>query len=89
MQYHKVVPYTFFVEPKHCKSNYWLNAILLNSDQQRDKFLEETNSNGIMTRPIWTLMHKLPMFENSQYDDLENSNWLFERIVNIPSSVLL
>lgn len=81
--------YKFFKEPENCKSNYWLNAILLNNEQQRDKFLEETNSNGIKTRPIWTLMHKLPMFENSQYDDLENSNWLFERIVNIPSSVLL
>jgi len=81
--------YKFFKEPENCKSNYWLNAISLNSEQQRDKFLEETNSNGIMTRPIWTLMHRLPMFENSQYDDLKNSNWLFERIVNIPSSVLL
>ena len=81
--------YKFFKEPENCKSNYWLNAISLNSEQQRNKFLEETNSNGIMTRPIWTLMHRLPMFENSQYDDLKNSNWLFERIVNIPSSVLL
>ncbi len=81
--------YKFFKEPENCKSNYWLNAISLNSEQQRDKFLEETNSNGIMTRPIWTLMHRLPMFENSQYDDLKNSNWLFERIVNIPSSVVL
>ena len=42
-----------------------------------------------MTRPIWTLMNKLPMFKDAQYDDLKNSNWLDERVVNIPSSVTL
>ena len=44
---------------------------------------------GIMTRPIWKLMNKLDMFKNSETDDLKNSNWLEERIVNIPSSVIL
>ena len=42
---------------------------------------------GIGTRPIWTLMHKLAIFQNSQNDDLRNAEWLGERIVNIPSSV--
>ena len=71
------------------KSNYWLNSIILKNKQQRDKFLDETNSNGVMTRPIWTLMNKLPMFEHAQCDDLKNSEWLEDRVVNIPSSVIL
>ena len=80
---------TFFKEPEQSKSNYWLNTILLKNKDQRDKFLEETNSRGVMTRPIWTLMNQLPMFENAQCDDLINSKWLNDRVVNIPSSVVL
>jgi len=76
----------FYVEPKNAKSNYWLNAIVLKDKKQRDYFLRETNSNNIFTRPIWTLMNKLPMYENSQTDKLENSLWLADRVVNIPSS---
>jgi aminotransferase in exopolysaccharide biosynthesis len=79
--------FNFFKEIKNSKSNYWLNCILLKDKIQRDQFLEETNLNGIMTRPIWKLMNKLSMFKDVQCDDLKNSEWLDERVVNIPSSV--
>ena len=85
----KSMNYNFFKEPKDSKSNYWLNSLVLKDKSQRDKFLEETNSKGIMTRPIWTLMNKLPMFKDAQCDDLKNSKWLYERVVNIPSSSTL
>ena len=81
--------YIFFKEPKNCRSNYWLNSIILKNRNNRNQFLEKTNNNDIMTRPIWRLMNKLPMFKNSQCDNLKNSHWLFERVVNIPSSVSL
>ena len=81
--------YIFVKESADSKSNYWLNSIILKNKQQRDKFLDETNSNGVMTRPIWTLMNKLPMFEHAQCGDLKNSEWLEDRVVNIPSSVIL
>jgi len=81
--------YVFVKEPMDSKSNYWLNSILLKNKQQRDKFLDETNSSGIMTRPIWTLMNKLPMFGCAQCGDLKNSEWLEDRVVNIPSSAIL
>ena len=81
--------YNFFKELKDSRSNYWLNSIILKDKTQRDKFLEETNSNGVMTRPVWTLMNKLAMFKGAQSDDLKNSKWLEERAVNIPSSVTL
>ena len=80
---------TFVKEPAESKSNYWLNSILLKNKQQRDEFLDETNSSGVMTRPIWTLMNKLPMFKEAQCGDLKNSEWLEERVVNIPSSIVL
>ena len=81
--------YVFVKESMDSKSNYWLNSILLKNKQQRDEFLDETNSSGIMTRPIWTLMNKLPMFECAQCGNLKNSEWLEDRVVNIPSSAIL
>ena len=85
----KSINYNFFKEPKDSKSNYWLNCLILKDKRQRDQFLEETNANGIMTRPTWTLMNKLPMFRQAERDDLKNSEWLEDRIVNIPSRVTL
>ncbi len=78
----------FFTEPKNACSNYWLNVVLLKDKRQRGEFLEYTNANGIMTRPVWELMNRLPMFNNCQTDDLSNAEWLADRVVNIPSSVV-
>jgi aminotransferase in exopolysaccharide biosynthesis len=69
------------------KANHWLNTLVLNSREVRDEFLKYTNKNDVMTRPIWTLMSKLPMFKDCQTDGLKNSIWLEDRVVNIPSSV--
>ncbi len=88
-EFFKTADYVFVKEPVKCKSNYWLNSIILKNKYQRDEFLNETNSQGVMTRPIWTLMNKLPMFKHIQCDDLINSKWLEDRVVNIPSSVIL
>jgi dTDP-4-amino-4,6-dideoxygalactose transaminase len=78
---------TFFSEPENCQSNYWLNVVFLQNKEQRDEFLTYTNDNGIMTRPAWQLMHRLPMFSNCQTDELKNSAWIEERLVNVPSSM--
>ena len=69
------------------QSNYWLNAIVLETSEQRDALLEYSNKQGVMTRPIWRLMSSLRMFEHCQHDGLKNSKYLEERVVNLPSSV--
>lgn len=79
----------FFVEPKNTRSNYWLNAVLLPNREEQQAFLQYTNDNGIMTRPIWELMNRLPMFENCETDHLTNTQMFVDRVVNIPSSVRL
>lgn len=81
--------YEFFTEPEGCRSNYWLNTIITKNREVRDELLEVTNRNGVMTRPIWELMNRLPMFGNCQTDGLENSIWLADRVVNVPSSALV
>lgn len=77
----------FILEPNETKSNYWLNALILSDLEERNAFLEETNNNGIMTRPIWKLMNNLSFYSSAQTGSLENAKWLEERVVNIPSSV--
>ena len=69
------------------KANHWLNALVLDSKEDRDIFLKLTNNSEVMTRPIWKLMSQLPMFKGCHTDGLVNSLWLQDRVVNIPSSV--
>lgn len=79
----------FFVEPENTRSNYWLNVLIMKDKSSQLKFLQETNDKGVMTRPIWELMNRLPMFEDCQHDSLDNTIWFADRVVNIPSSVRL
>jgi perosamine synthetase len=80
---------TFVVEPPDSFSNYWLNTLIMKDKSERDLFLDFTNKNGVMTRPAWTLMNRLPMFKDCFRAELPNAEWLSDRIVNIPSSVTL
>ncbi|MDG0817355.1 LegC family aminotransferase [Bdellovibrio svalbardensis] len=76
----------FVSEPSNAQSNFWLNAILLADETQRNSFLEETNSHKVMTRPVWKLMNRLEMYKDCFCMPLVNSEWIEERLVNIPSS---
>lgn len=78
---------TPIVEPEHACSNYWLNGVICEDADQRDALILSTNSAGVMTRPIWRLMHTLPAYRSSQRGSLVNSEWLAARVVNLPSSV--
>ena len=68
-------------------ANYWLMCIELENREERDNFLKETNTAQIMTRPIWQLMYKLPMYQSCYRDEQTNAEYLEDRIVNVPSSV--
>lgn len=88
--YFKNIPeISFFTEPENCRSNYWLNVVILKDKNAQQEFLEYTNDHGVMTRPVWELMNRLEMFKNCETDGLKNTQWLADRIVNIPSSVRL
>ena len=78
--------YQFVNEPDYAKSNYWLNAVICPDKASRDDLLKITNEEGVMTRPVWQLMHRLPMFKNAICDDLKNSERLERLLVNLPSS---
>jgi perosamine synthetase len=80
-----------FLEPEFAKSNYWLNTLLLNDadEQLLTAILDATNSNGIMTRPAWELMHQLPIYSHAVSMDVSTAEHLRKRILNIPSSASL
>jgi perosamine synthetase len=82
----KTIGIKYLNEPLGGKSNYWLNAIIFNSLNERNSFLELAHSQGIMARPIWTLMNKLPMFTMHYHENIDNAVWLEDRVVNLPSS---
>ena len=81
--------YEFFSEPEHCSSNYWLNTIITPDQHERDELLEYTNNNAVMTRPVWEPMNRMHMYSHCQTDKLENTNWMADRILNLPSSAIL
>jgi perosamine synthetase len=75
-------------EPSGCRSNYWLQTLLLDESlaSQRDAVLAATNDAGLMTRPAWTLMHHMPMYKKAPRAALPVAESLERRLINIPSS---
>lgn len=77
----------FISEPPGCTSNYWLNAVLCPDDEHRQALLESAATRGIMMRPVWRLMHQLPMYSRAPRGELAQAEDLARRLVNLPSSV--
>ena len=79
----------FVTEPSSCKSNYWLNALLLErgKEDQLEPILKITNDAGFMTRPAWTPMHQLTLYADAPRMNLSVADSLAQRLINIPSSV--
>ena len=81
--------FQFVIEPEYAQSNYWLNALICPSAEARDELLKQTNDSGVMTRPIWQLMHRLPMFKDVPRGDLTQSEHIEAHLINLPSSPVL
>ncbi len=79
----------FVTEPADSQSNYWLNSILLDNEQERDAFLQLCHDNGVLARPCWALMHNLPMFRHCLKSGLTMAESIEARLVNIPSGARL
>jgi len=75
-------------EPEACKSNFWLQTLMLDNDQihWRDAILQDTNKAGFMTRPVWVLMHELAQFGDCPRMEMTGATQLSKRLINIPSS---
>ncbi|WP_405077689.1 LegC family aminotransferase [Pectobacterium versatile] len=81
--------FTFVTEPDYARSNYWLNSVICPNVELREEILQRTNAAGVMTRPVWKLMHRLPMFKGAYRSELPNSEWIEAHLVNLPSTPIL
>lgn len=77
----------FVRERQETKANYWLNALVTDNKNEREALLKYMNDRQVMARPVWTPMHKLSMTKHCQSGKLDNTEWLFDRLVSVPSSV--
>jgi perosamine synthetase len=75
--------------PKGCRWNHWLMTLKFEDRIERDRFLEESHSRKVFSRPVWDLMFRLPMFEHAQKDEQQVARDLESRLVNLPSWTLL
>ena len=78
--------FAFLDEPVHANSNFWLNAVICADKKLRDEFLSITNREGISTRPVWMPLHKLPMYKDCIRGNLSVTEFMEERVVNLPST---
>ena len=74
--------------PEHFRPNYWFNCVSCDAKAQRFALTKVLSGASVMTRPIWTLMTRLPLYTNALRGPLDNAEWLEARVVNLPSSVL-
>lgn len=81
--------FRFVEEPDNTHANYWLNVTSMQDRKQRDMMLKVTNNSNVMTRPAWTPMHKLAINIDCQIGELTNTEWLFDRLVSVPSSAVM
>lgn len=75
----------FVVEPEGARSNYWLNAILVESLSERDNLIQALHQSDIMVRPAWDPLHTLPMYQHCIRMDLTETQSIFERLISLPS----
>ena len=82
---------TFINEPTGSQSNYWLNAIRIETEdvEIRDQVLAAAHKAGFMFRPVWTLLHRLPMYSQCPRMALPVAEQLERQIINLPSSAWL
>ena len=73
-------------EPQGARANYWFNAFLTDSPEARDTVLARTNEQGVMTRPLWDPLNTLPPYRTCQCGPIPNTQWLYERLINVPST---
>jgi perosamine synthetase len=78
----------FIKEPESTSVNYWLNTLVAEDENQRDEWLQQTNERGVMTRPAWLPMHRLEIHRQYKFANLPNTTYLYDRLINVPSSVI-
>lgn len=79
-------------EPPGCRSNHWLVTLRLLAEDpavaeaQRLQVLEAAHAEGLLLRPVWRLLHQLPMYAEAPQGGLAVAEDQVCRLLNLPSS---
>jgi perosamine synthetase len=81
----------FIDEPPECVSNFWLNAVRIDLDsvEERDDVIGSLVAAGYHCRPLWTLLHRLPMYADCSRGPLPVAERLEASVIKLPSSAKL
>jgi len=74
----ELLPFSENVDP-----NYWFYSHVT---KNRDRFIQYMKEHGVQTRPVWRLIHTLPMYQNNRIYMIDKAYEFYKKIVNIPSS---
>lgn len=75
-----------FEESDYFRSNYWLQTIILGDLYNKNEVINFFNNNGVMCRGVWKPLHSLKMYKNCPKTNLDLTNELYNKIINLPSS---
>lgn len=78
----------FLKEKPWARSNYWFYTIRI-PKKHKKSLMEFLLSRKIQVRPIWKLIHTLPMYNGAQSFSIEKAVEAYESCVNLPCSVNL
>jgi len=78
-------------EPHYAKSNYWLNALILNKPNKLfvQNFIKKAHEYHYALRGLWAPLDTLPMYQHCPKMDLSNTYVLFDSVIALPSSAAL
>jgi perosamine synthetase len=73
-------------EPQQCRSTFWMYSVLL--DRPARPVINSLNAKGIMSRPIWVPIHRLPAFREGAFCvGATMAEELYTRGLSLPCSV--
>jgi perosamine synthetase len=77
--------------PPRSTPNFWLNTLVLHAEFTglRDALLERLHGAGLMCRPVWSPLHRLPHLADAPRQQLPVTEDLAARIISLPSSASL
>lgn len=75
-----------FKEPKNCRSNHWLVTLIFKNTNKKKQFIRLFEKKKISLRYTWRPLNQLRIFRNCPSDQLENSKYIFNKSISLPSS---
>ena len=80
---------TLSIEKENVENCFWLYSILVEEEYgiTRDELIKKLNEQKIEARPFFMPIHDMPPYKDNRHGDLSVTVELYQRGINLPSSV--